>query len=288
MSLEDFNAVVKPKVEGSWNLHSLLPAGMDFFVLLSSVSGIISVYGQSNYAAANAYQDALARYRIAHGEKAVSIDLGTIQNVGYVAERDDLAEAIGSDRYMSISEAEFHAILDYYCDPTVIISSLHSQVVTGLDTAAGLRARQLEEPFYMSWPMFSHLHQIDRHGAAVLDNIEMTTSYETLFKAAESMDEVAELIVEGLRTRLAKMMAMEKDNIDASRPLQDYGIDSLAAVEIRTWFKRAVGADVAVFDILSKNSVASFGALAAEQSMFVPALLKATEDEDRGGGEMDE
>lgn len=279
MSLEDFNAAVTPKVKGSWNLHSLLPTGMDFFVLLSSVSGIISVYGQSNYAAGNAYQDALARYRIAHGEKAVSIDLGSIRNVGYVAERDDLAELIGSDRYMSISEAEFHAILDYYCDPTVAVSSLHSQVVTGFDTAGGLRARKVEEPFYMSWPMFSHLGSQD---AIVLDDTEATTNYETLFEAAESIDQIAELIVEGLQTKLSKMLAIETGSIDPSRPLQAFGIDSLAAVEIRTWFKRTLGADVAVFDILSNNSVASFGALAAGQSRFVPASLKK-ENEDGDG-----
>ena len=75
-----------PKVQGSWNLHDLLPRGMDFFICLSSVSGVVGGGGQANYAAANTYMDALVRYRTMRGEKATAIDLGWMESEGVAAE----------------------------------------------------------------------------------------------------------------------------------------------------------------------------------------------------------
>lgn len=76
MTFDDWKLSVEPKVHGSWNLHTLLPQGMDFFICLSSISGIVGSGGQANYAAANTYMDAFVRYRIMRGEKATSLDLG--------------------------------------------------------------------------------------------------------------------------------------------------------------------------------------------------------------------
>ena len=89
MPSESLNAALRPKVQGSWNLHQL-PKGMDFFVLLSSYAGIIGGLGQANYASGNTYQDALARHRVAHGEKAVALDLGIVESVGMVFEHAEV------------------------------------------------------------------------------------------------------------------------------------------------------------------------------------------------------
>jgi NADP-dependent 3-hydroxy acid dehydrogenase YdfG/acyl carrier protein len=65
MQNEDrFNAVLKPKIDGSWNLHEIsLSFDLDVFVLFSSVASIFGPAGQSNYASANAFLDSLADYR---------------------------------------------------------------------------------------------------------------------------------------------------------------------------------------------------------------------------------
>ena len=85
MTLENFEAALHPKVRGSWNLHTMLPKELDFFVLLSSTAGIFGSRGQSNYATANTYQDALARYRVSLGQRAVSLNLGRVSRIGYAA-----------------------------------------------------------------------------------------------------------------------------------------------------------------------------------------------------------
>lgn len=99
MTYEDWDAGVKSKVHGLWNFHSLLPRGLDFFILLSSASGIFGSGGQANYAAGNTYMDALAHHRVAQGEKAVSLDIGWMAGEGVVAENEALSkslEALGS------------------------------------------------------------------------------------------------------------------------------------------------------------------------------------------------
>ena len=90
MTFDDWETSIKPKVQDSWNLHSMLPRDLDFFILLSSISGVIGNGGQANYAAGNTSMDALANYRIAHGEKAVSLDLGWMEAEGVVAENEKL------------------------------------------------------------------------------------------------------------------------------------------------------------------------------------------------------
>ncbi|KAL4936894.1 KR domain-containing protein [Aspergillus oleicola] len=94
MSKSDFEAALRPKVMGSWNLHTLLPRDLDFFILCASISGVIPSFGQTNYAAGNTFQDALARYRVQRGEKAVSIDMGMFVDAGFVATHAGLADQL--------------------------------------------------------------------------------------------------------------------------------------------------------------------------------------------------
>src|SRR5262249_22904002 len=84
--LEHFQSVLATKMHGAWNLHRLtadLP--LDFFVLYSSAASLIGSAGQGNYAAANAFLDALAHHRHALGLPATSIQWGTFGEVGLAA-----------------------------------------------------------------------------------------------------------------------------------------------------------------------------------------------------------
>ncbi len=81
-----FEKVLAPKVQGSWNLHEAsLAIPLDFFVLFSSLSSVLGLPRASEYAAANAYMDALAYFRLERGLPALAINWGNWAEVGMAA-----------------------------------------------------------------------------------------------------------------------------------------------------------------------------------------------------------
>lgn len=100
IQLEDYQLAIAAKVSGTWNLHhasvedtTSSSGSLDFFTLLSSISGVVGNRGQASYAAANAFLDAFAAYRRSLGLPAHSLDLGAIDDVGYIAEQEAIAIA---------------------------------------------------------------------------------------------------------------------------------------------------------------------------------------------------
>ena len=97
--------------------------------------------------------------------------------------------------------------------------------------------------------------------------------------AATLLDDAEALTLEGLVNKVSKSLDVDKTQINTQRPLHTYGIDSLAAVELRTWLKRDIGAEVTVFEILGNSSVAEIARMVTHKSRWVSFSLK----EDREG-----
>lgn len=83
--------VLRPKVDAAWNLHELVPTKAGSFVLFSSYVGIVGNEGQAGYTAGNAFLDALARFRVAHGLSALSLAWGPWLNQDGMAAENKLA-----------------------------------------------------------------------------------------------------------------------------------------------------------------------------------------------------
>jgi len=99
-----FEKVFAPKVFGTWNLHeSSAKLPLDFFVLFSSISSVLGIPGQSNYAAANSFLNAFAEYRHQLGLPALSIAWGPWAEVGMAAHLTQQQQARG---YLPIKPAE--------------------------------------------------------------------------------------------------------------------------------------------------------------------------------------
>jgi aryl carrier-like protein len=269
MKFEGWLEGVKPKVAGSWNLHRLLPVDLDFFIMLSSVSGITGFGAQTNYAAGNTYQDALARYRVSHGQQALALDLGWMQSEGVIAGNsymENLMARVGC--YVPIPTMEFYRLLDIYCqrykDPA---RGPDIQRIIGLESPAGMKAKAISNPPWMGWATFRHMD--DEH----VDPRSMATStkersYGQLFQTAESIADAIVIISRGLLQKLSKAMMVEESHVDTSKSLYEYGVDSLTAIELRNWAAKDLQADVKLFELMAEGSFDEVSMRIAKKSKF--------------------
>lgn len=102
-------SVVTPKVQGAWNLHGCLPkSGLDFFVLHSSVAGVIGSRGQAMYVRTSTFLGAFLHWRRAQDLLATVIYLGAVSEVGYIVESTERQEIIAVTYVeKGMSEKEF-------------------------------------------------------------------------------------------------------------------------------------------------------------------------------------
>lgn len=272
MSFEDWKTSVSVKVAGSWNLHCLLPSNLDFFLFLSSVSGIIGLGGQANYAAGNTYIDALAEYRIRHGQKATTLNLGWMASEGVVAGNklfQQRLKMVGSA--IPIPTEQFHAILDYHCEITRNNindggQQQEAQSIIGLETPSRIKMRDAEVPDWMKRLTFSQMADENVWGDS--GSSGNGRNYSHLLQEAESIEECGSIVTEGLVEKISNALSIPGKDIDTSQPLYEYGVDSLLAIEIRNWAMKECGAEVAVFEIVGDVSFEVVGSTIAGKSTF--------------------
>lgn len=107
MDEERFSRVMAPKVRGAFNLHAhTLDQKLDFFVLYSSSASLLGAPGQGNYAAANAFLDALSHARRRTGRPATSIHWGPFADVGLAATQDNRGKRLSHRGIESLSPAQ--------------------------------------------------------------------------------------------------------------------------------------------------------------------------------------
>ncbi|KAH7398734.1 polyketide synthase-like protein [Phaeosphaeria sp. MPI-PUGE-AT-0046c] len=276
MSVDDWHATLSPKLAGSWNLHELLPPDLDFFIMFSSSTGIMGSFGQSNYTAGNTYQDALAEHRVRHGQHAHAIAMSMVTGVGWVAENAQV-QALLRVRGMleEVSLNDIYDLLRFCCNPEH--SDVGSQIITPLSLPADLRALGIVEPLGSTRPIYSYLHTLPSRYDASKDAASSQEAKKlpsfTLPDAA-SLAEATSIITEAIQTQLSSLLVVSKDDIDTKKPIHNYGVDSLVAVEMKNWFAKGVGADVSTNEILGEHGIAELAGKVAVRSRFVKEELK--------------
>nr|APX44010.1 polyketide synthase [Pestalotiopsis microspora] len=253
MTYENWQTAIRPKTIGSWNLYKLFPASMDFMIFLSSASGIIGNRCQANYAAGNAFQDALAKTIAAKGNmRAVSLDLGPVLGAGMVAEDQQTLDLLKATGFLGIRLHHFLLMVERAIVGFAGVNEpLPPQVVAGADVPAevvGSKAAGAGE------------------GAAAL--IEPTAT-RLLLAEAKSREEGRRVIQDGLCAKIAAIMAIGAEEVDTGKSPADYGVDSFMRPVIRSWLLHECGAGISVLEIEGERSVAGLAALAAERSSLL-------------------
>ena len=286
MTIDDYQAAILPKVNGTWNLHQRFQAAssLDFFVILSSVAGIVGYASQSNYSAGGAYEDALARWRVSHGLPAVSIDLGAVKGVGYVAETAGVAGRMEKAGHMLLAEEKVLGVIE-----SAILDPFHPQIVVGLNGGLGQHwdsdgASQLGRD-----ARFQALRWHRQSGQGQQMQSQQQNGQDSLaakLVEATSRLEAEEMVGRAIAQKLADIFMIPVEDIDASKHPSQYGVDSLVAVELRNMLAHQAAADVSIFGIMQSPSLASLASEVVEKSAHVKAeILQAKVGEEQGSQE---
>ncbi|KAI0473790.1 KR domain-containing protein [Xylariaceae sp. FL0804] len=261
MEHAQWEMTVRSKVQTSWNLHWRLPQDLLFFMFLLSLLELYGSTTQANYASVSVFQDALARHCMAHGQKAVSLDLGWLRNFGIVAETEAYQQTRQNAADITeIDDNEVMAVLDMYRGPESPTSSAgetRSQLLVGFATP-------VRSPLLLLRPLFASISapvgQEDDLGSA-----SGTLTSTTIFQHAAGFEEKPEGIVLGLATGLARAMSVATDDIESSNQLFHYTVDSLMAIELRSWVSKDFRPNVTVFEIMGEATIADIGNLVVEK-----------------------
>lgn len=262
MTVEDYHAVLQPKYAATWNLHRFLPSNLDFFLMLSSISGVIGNATQSAYAAGSAFMDSFAAYRNSIGLPAVSLDLGMITDVGYLAENKELASRMAQQGFQGTDTPTLMSLIQMaISEPGREGAS--SQVITGL--GEWKEGRSLSN---FDVPLFAHF----RHQSSGNSESQQGESAETLredLRQAKSVDEAAGVICNALSGRIAAHLSMPMETINPSSPISEYRIDSHVAVELRNWISKKMESTIPILEILSSGSLLELAAKIAAKSNLI-------------------
>ncbi|MET7938384.1 type I polyketide synthase [Streptomyces sp. NPDC005322] len=235
LTVERADAVLRSKAGAAWNLHELT-ASLDLsaFVLFSSTAGTFGAAGQANYAPGNAYLDALAWHRRAHGRVATSIGWGAWAQGG-MAEKEAVADLRRRHGVpvMSPERALLALRQALDADDTFV-------VVADIDWDRFYLAYTAARPS----PLLHDLAEVRRiresavaGGGPGESGPDLTERLAGLGRAEQER-----LLREVVRTHAAAVLGHDTpESVPLNRPFWELGLDSVTAVEIRNRLGGAVG-----------------------------------------------
>lgn len=246
-TLDKFDRVLAPKIAGAWNLHLLSKElELDFFVLYSSAASVLGPPGQGNYAAANAFVDALARYRQRLGLPALAVSWGPFSDVGLAA-ADELRGARLSNRGIrALSPSEGLELFEKL-----------SKASTPHVVPCPIDVHQWVEFFPQSadWPFLEELFR-SAPSALASGADELLATLRALPVAA-AREQLVELVLQ----QLAKVVRVDALQLDPRSPFADLGVDSLMGIELRNLLKATAGTELpstAIWTYPTPNALAEY------------------------------
>jgi acyl carrier protein len=219
--------VLGPKAGGAWNLHLLTrDLNLDFFVMVSSISSLVGNPGQGNYAAANAFLDALTHLRHSQNLPALTINWGHLGEVGYAARHSQVSSHLERYGFPAMGLQEAMGLLEKMMlskNPRVAAM----RVDWNLWAQANPRAKK--SPLYTE--LICQDSENDLPGSGGLA--------EAILNASEA--ERKKLLEAFIRETAARVLGMPASKIDPSRPLNEIGLDSLMSIELVNRIEEGLG-----------------------------------------------
>ena len=254
---ERLDRVMAPKMKGAWHLHrETLDDPLDCFVLFSSSSSMFGSSLQANYAAANAFLDALAHHRRTLGRPALAINWGPLSEVGYVSRHRDVAEYLERLGYGAFTAAQAFDVLG-----TLLRRDATQLMAARMDWPRWA----LSSPTAAASSMLSHFAPASGEGSAQRSERGGAGGVLRAALLAIPDGERRERVILFLREKVGKVLGLSPSKLDVERALTELGFDSLMAVELMTVLRVEAGVELAAVKLLQGVSISGLATLVLEQ-----------------------
>ncbi|KAK1961594.1 KR domain-containing protein [Colletotrichum sublineola] len=270
MTLDEWTQAADPKVKGTWNLHRATEnMELDFFVLFSSISGVIGQPGQTNYAAANTFLDAFSLYRSSKGLPVAAIDIGAVDDIGVISNNENLRRAMLATGAYMIKEAE---LLEAVGAAMIMGHNPSSSVnfVLGLASTIPLTNPSNRALWKKDMRMAAYRNISGDTGSgagAGSDSVKALLATVRHDEGALKDPETAKKLAYEIGKKLFSLVLRSDDEIQTSISLAELGMDSLVAIEMRSWWRATFGFNISMLELLGMGNLDALGEHAADGLM---------------------
>ncbi len=268
MTHAQFTRVTTPKVIGTQNLDRLFHSdtSLDFFIVASSIASVIGFAGQSNYSAANEFMTGLVHQRRRRGVAGSAMSIPGVLGLGYAANQAgfdfDYFQRIG---YINISEEDLHQLFAEAVLSGRAGSDAPAEVAMGVNYVP---ADLVVKDAHKRDVKFSHF--VRREEEKVTEGTQAAggkaVKVKVQLQSAKNREEAYEILRDGLVAHLKRMLRLgEEGRVEERVALIEQGVDSLVAVDIRSWFLKELAVDVPTLKVLGGGSVADLVSTALDK-----------------------
>ncbi|KAI0403553.1 hypothetical protein F4802DRAFT_598947 [Xylaria palmicola] len=289
MSYDDWNQVVEPKISGTWNLHQVTSEqslDLDFFLLFSSLSGILGQPGQANYASANTFLDAFVLYRNGLGLPCTVLDAGAIESAGYLFENEELMRKMQGTGWRAVEEDELLGALEKAMSkpaaeelqsepaPSSNVVVGKNSILLGISPTIPLgspdSSARLRKDVRLS---VYHNTGVNAESGPGDDEDNLPAFLKNIQANPELLGEAgtAALFAFGIGRKLFRLLSKADQKPDITLGLSELGLDSMVAIEMRAWWKLTFGLEITVLEMLAMGTLEALG------KRVVKELVAATE-----------
>ncbi|RYP05009.1 hypothetical protein DL764_004084 [Monosporascus ibericus] len=265
MTLSEFQDVIKPKVQGTKYLaDAFTTENLDFFVLLSSLAGVLGTPSQANYAASSTFQNMFAHSKASNGcSKFISLDLPLIEGTHWVSE--ERAAWLARQGGQTVPMGTVLAVMDYAMSGRAFRDGF-AQIAFGLSPQY-LQERAKNGSHIA--PLLRNLGTRDSRDACPLVELKVERSVESLVAQAPTVQDAEKIMLEAIRGRISSLTAGDISEISLDSPLVNLGLDSLIAIEVKNWITSTLQAPTQVGEILDSPNLRALASLVTERSGLV-------------------